>query len=152
MSHKCEIPVGFGVRLLQTMELKNMSQRDLSRATGLTPVTINRIVNELHFPDTPSLFKICDALDVSVEWMYDGRTKETVKKKATNNDKMRRKNILNVEMLIKKLQKCDPNSIVYVENDDLYINGFYAVEDVDEYEGSCYIDLNHDVREKTDDN
>ena len=50
-----------------------------------------------------------------------------------------------VKDLIKKLEQCDPNATVIVENDDTYFSGLYTVtEVVDCEDGNIIIGSNHE--------
>lgn len=52
---------------------------------------------------------------------------------------------MTVKELIKKLQKCDYDATVVVENDDLYNSGAYKATEVESYkEGIVYIATNHE--------
>lgn len=52
---------------------------------------------------------------------------------------------MTVRELIKKLQKCDQNATVVVENDDLYNSGVYKATGVESYEeGVVYVATNHE--------
>lgn len=52
---------------------------------------------------------------------------------------------MTVKELIKKLQTCDQNAMVVVENDELYNSGVYKATEVESYEeGIVYIATNHE--------
>lgn len=52
---------------------------------------------------------------------------------------------MTVRELIKKLQKCDQDVTVVVENDDLYNSGVYKATEVESYEeGIIYIATNRE--------
>ena len=52
---------------------------------------------------------------------------------------------MTVKELIKKLQTCDQNAMVVVENDELYNSGAYKATEVESYkEGIVYIATNHE--------
>ncbi len=41
---------------------------------------------------------------------------------------------MTVKELIKKLQKCNPNAKVIIENDDSYVNGMYYATSIEQWE------------------
>ena len=50
-----------------------------------------------------------------------------------------------VKDLIRKLEKCDQDAIVAIENVSLYINGTYEVTEVETYEeGIVYVATDHE--------
>lgn len=55
----------FGTRLKRFMQEKNMTQRKLAKATGLTDVTISRYTNGTRLPGADELLKLSNALSVS---------------------------------------------------------------------------------------
>ena len=57
----------FGKRLKQFMQEKNMTQRKLAKATGLTDVTISRYTNGTRLPGADELLKLSNALSVSAD-------------------------------------------------------------------------------------
>ena len=57
----------FGTRLKRFMQEKNMTQRKLAKATGLTDVTISRYTNGTRLPGADELLKLSNALSVSVD-------------------------------------------------------------------------------------
>lgn len=57
----------FGTRLKRFMQEKNMTQRKLAKATGLTDVTISRYTNGTRLPGADELLKLSNALSVSAD-------------------------------------------------------------------------------------
>lgn len=57
----------FGKRLKRFMQEKNMTQRKLAKATGLTDVTISRYTNGTRLPGADELLKLSNALSVSAD-------------------------------------------------------------------------------------
>ena len=51
-----------------------------------------------------------------------------------------------IKELIKKLEKCNPNSIVVIPNEDIFINGEYEVTnlEVQDYNNTVLIDSDHE--------
>lgn len=50
-----------------------------------------------------------------------------------------------VRELIKKLEKCDPDAVVLLENDSLYEDGAYKATSVESYEdGIVYVATDHE--------
>jgi hypothetical protein len=53
---------------------------------------------------------------------------------------------MTIKELIKKLEKCNPNSIVVIPNEDTFINGEYEVTnlEVQDYNNTVLIDSDHE--------
>lgn len=53
---------------------------------------------------------------------------------------------MTVKELMKKLEKCNPNSIVVIPNEDTFINGEYEVTnlEVQDYNNTVLIDSDHE--------
>lgn len=53
---------------------------------------------------------------------------------------------MTVEELIKELEKCDPDAIVVISNEDTFINGEYEVTnlDIQGYNDTVLINSNHE--------
>mgnify|MGYP007005736944 FL=1 len=53
---------------------------------------------------------------------------------------------MTVKELMKKLEKCNPDSIVIIPNEDTFINGEYEVTnlEVQDYNNTVLIDSNHE--------
>lgn len=60
-------------RLKSILILKDMSQGELARRSGLTTAAISRYCTGSRIPTSDNLLKICDALDVSADFLL-GRT------------------------------------------------------------------------------
>lgn len=61
--------------------------------------------------------------------------------------KFHKENIdMTVKELMKKLEKCNPDSIVVIPNEDTFINGEYEVTnlDVQDYNNTVLIDSDHE--------
>lgn len=68
----------FGKRLKRFMQEKNMTQRKLAKATGLTDVTISRYTNGTRLPGADELLKLSNALSVSADDLIgNGKVGET---------------------------------------------------------------------------
>ena len=61
-------------RIKHVMEEKSLKQADLCKITGLTRNSMSTYVLGKHLPDTMSLYKIAQALQVTVEWLLSGYT------------------------------------------------------------------------------
>lgn len=53
---------------------------------------------------------------------------------------------MTVKELMKKLEKCNPNSIVVISNEDTFINGEYEVTnlEIQDYNNTVFIDSDHE--------
>lgn len=53
---------------------------------------------------------------------------------------------MTVKELMKKLEKCNPDSIVIIPNEDIFINGEYEVTnlEVQDYNNTVLIDSDHE--------
>ena len=53
---------------------------------------------------------------------------------------------MTVKELMKKLEKCNPDSIVVIPNEDIFINGEYEVTnlEVQDYNNTVLIDSDHE--------
>lgn len=67
-------------RLKAALEFRDLSQKDLSEMTGLPETTISRYVNNERTPRTDTVIKICDALNVSLDWYVNGYCKRCKRK------------------------------------------------------------------------
>lgn len=62
-----------GKRIKQAMKLKNMKQYELAEKTYITQTTISRYITGERTPDAINLKAICEALDVSADWLLEIR-------------------------------------------------------------------------------
>lgn len=62
-----------GKRIKQAMQLKHMKQYELAEKTFITQTTISRYITGERTPDAINLKAICEALDVSADWLLDIR-------------------------------------------------------------------------------
>jgi transcriptional regulator with XRE-family HTH domain len=62
-----------GKRILQLLESKNMSQRDLAEKTGVQEATISRYVNGHRNPQSEILSKIAQALNTTSDYLLTGK-------------------------------------------------------------------------------
>lgn len=67
---------GIGKRIKDLLDLKNMSQRELSEIVGCTEVSISRYISEERNPRSDLLAKIADALGVSMEYLAGTKNNE----------------------------------------------------------------------------
>ena len=65
-----------GKRIKQAMESKNMKQYELAEKTYITQTTISRYVTDERTPDAITLKAICEALDVSADWLLEIREEQ----------------------------------------------------------------------------
>ena len=61
----------FGDNLLSILEEEGISQKELSRLTGLSESTISRYINKLQMPNVRAIINISYALDWSFEDMLN---------------------------------------------------------------------------------
>lgn len=61
-----------GDRISDKLSELKMSQKELSQITGLSTNAISQYVRNLRVPDTSSIYKIAQALNVSIEWLLVG--------------------------------------------------------------------------------
>jgi len=61
--------VKIGTRLKDYLEEVGMSQAELARKSCLTPACISQIVNHQRRPSTEAIFRICESLDISSDWL-----------------------------------------------------------------------------------
>lgn len=61
----------FGDNLVSILEKEQISQKELSRLTGLSESTISRYINKLQMPTVRAIINISYALDWSFEDMLD---------------------------------------------------------------------------------
>ena len=55
------------------MKLSGISQAELARCSGLTPVSISRYVNGSRIPKLSAAVNVANALGVSVDWLIGGK-------------------------------------------------------------------------------
>ena len=67
-------------RLKAALEFRGLSQKDLAEMTGLTECCISRYVNNERVPRTDNAIKICDALNVTLDWYVNGYCKRCKRK------------------------------------------------------------------------
>ena len=65
----------FGERLLECLQQRGMTQRDLAKATGLTEVSVSRYITGQRRPNTKILAGIASALHVTSD-MLPGKDEE----------------------------------------------------------------------------
>ena len=61
--------ITIGKRIKKAMESKNMKQYELAEKTYITQTTISRYITGERTPDAINLKAICEALDVSADWL-----------------------------------------------------------------------------------
>lgn len=76
----------FGKRLQKVVDLVG-STAELSRRTSIAPSTIKAYIDEVNDPTRKKLIEICQAADVSIEWLATGKGPMTTPlgKKQVNN-------------------------------------------------------------------
>jgi transcriptional regulator with XRE-family HTH domain len=62
-----------GQRILELLEQKDMTQRELAQKLGITEVSVSRYINGTHKPHSDIISKIAECLNVSVDYLL-GRT------------------------------------------------------------------------------
>ncbi len=67
-------------RLKAALEFRGLSQKDLSEMTGINESCISRYVNNERIPRTDKAIKICDALNVTLDWYVNGYCKRCKRK------------------------------------------------------------------------
>ena len=74
--------ITLGKRIKQAMESKNMKQYELAEKTYITQTTISRYITGERTPDAINLKAICEALDVSADWLLEirGNQQEELKR------------------------------------------------------------------------
>lgn len=72
----------FPERLLIAIHRRKITQRELAERIGVSPKVISKYVRGRSTPTLDTLYKIADALDVSVDWLL-GRTNEPAEFHAT---------------------------------------------------------------------
>lgn len=63
--------ITLGKRIKQAMKLKNMKQYELAEKTYITQTTISRYITGERTPDAINLKAICEALEVSADWLLE---------------------------------------------------------------------------------
>lgn len=63
------MPSTFQKRLLEAMKIRNMSQIDLVKATGLSKPRISQYVNGTYEAKQQALYQLSKALNVNVSWL-----------------------------------------------------------------------------------
>jgi transcriptional regulator with XRE-family HTH domain len=53
------------------LEIKGLSQKDLSEKTGITQATISRYINGSRLPSAESIITICEELNISSDWLLE---------------------------------------------------------------------------------
>lgn len=67
-------------RLKAALEFRGLSQKDLSEMTGINESCISRYVNNERIPRTGKAIRICDALNVTLDWYVNGYCKRCKRK------------------------------------------------------------------------
>ena len=89
----------YSIRLIQLLDEKQMTQRDLSLKSNVTEATISNYINAKQLPKLGVVEKIADALDVSVDYLL-GRSE--YRKPVANND------ILKIRQALEDLEFIKP--------------------------------------------
>ena len=63
--------ITLGKRIKQAMESKNMKQYELAEKTYITQTTISRYITGERTPDAINLKAICEALEISADWLLE---------------------------------------------------------------------------------
>lgn len=58
-----------GEKINQAMRAKGINQRQLAEKTYITQTTVSRYITGQRTPDAIALKAICEALDVSADWL-----------------------------------------------------------------------------------
>ena len=64
-------------RLKRALTAKNISQRELGRRIGATQASVSHYVNGRRLPGATTLYKICNELDISADWLLGLKRKES---------------------------------------------------------------------------
>lgn len=83
----------FGTRLKEARKVRGLSQDDLRAKCKLDASAISSLENENRRPSMPTLIKICDALNVSSDYMCGFTDELNGKMKAVNSLILHTKNI-----------------------------------------------------------
>lgn len=65
-----------GQRLKTAMDIKGISQKELAELVGTTEVTISRYVNDTRSIKIEYIIKICNALQISSDWLLGIKVKK----------------------------------------------------------------------------
>lgn len=71
--------VGLGKRLKDTLDIKGMTQADLSALTGITIQAISHYVNDKTQPKTEHVVVMCRALQISADWLLGIKVGEVIR-------------------------------------------------------------------------
>ena len=66
----------FGARLKQERERQGITQKELSKRSGIAPATLSSYEQKGNLPSLENAVKIADTLKISLDWLT-GRTKPT---------------------------------------------------------------------------
>ena len=67
-------------RLKAALEFRGLRQKDLAEMTGMSEPAISRYINNERIPRTDTAIKICDALNVTLDWYVNGYCKRCKRK------------------------------------------------------------------------
>ena len=69
--------MGIGSIILQLLEIRGMSQKELAKQLKIAPTTLNGYIKERHEPDSATLKAMASTLNVSVDYLLGGNDTET---------------------------------------------------------------------------
>lgn len=64
--------MGFGERLRNSIKLAGITQKELAEKIGVAKTSVNNYVGG-RIPDAIILYKICKCLNITMEWLLDGK-------------------------------------------------------------------------------
>lgn len=93
----------FTERLIQARKDKNMTQKELAETLEISPTRLNYWEKGKAEPDVHYIFKLCDALGVSGDWLLGiSDEKKPVADKGNELERLR-------DLVIKKVMSLDEN-------------------------------------------
>lgn len=90
-----------GERINYLREIRNIKQKELAEAIGVTKATMSKYENNINIPNADILCKIADALNTSTDFLV-GRTSDIKVHKNYSTDEFTTKDIMKI---ITKLNK-----------------------------------------------
>ena len=69
-----------GEKIKIALEVKGMSQKELSEKAHATEASISRYINGERYPKWQIVKRIADVLDVSLDWLADRKTENSSEK------------------------------------------------------------------------
>jgi transcriptional regulator with XRE-family HTH domain len=82
-------PNGFAGRLQELRRQRNLAQRELAAAVGVSHIQYGRYERGLSLPNAESLQRLADTLEVSGDYLLNGATQSAAKGRFEDRDLMR---------------------------------------------------------------